>query len=103
MTTRRRFAQVDVFGIAPEQVVPLQSVDNGPGWAVVRPATANEVLTMDPDLSRIPDAIVGAIGAYQEGSGPDGSGFAFEMRTFAPAIGVAEDPVCGRMNASVAQ
>ncbi|WP_366915425.1 PhzF family phenazine biosynthesis protein, partial [Bifidobacterium crudilactis] len=25
------------------------------------------------------------------------------MRTFAPGVGVAEDPVCGSMNASVGQ
>jgi predicted PhzF superfamily epimerase YddE/YHI9 len=42
--------------------------------------------------------MVGAIGAY-----PDGSGHAFEMRTFAPRVGVAEDPACGSMNASVGQ
>lgn len=42
--------------------------------------------------------MVGAIGAY-----PDGAEHAFEMRTFAPGVGVAEDPVCGSMNASVGQ
>ena len=75
-----------------------QWVDNGPGWAVVQLPTAKEVLALEPDLSLIPDAMVGAIGAY-----PDGSGHAFEMRTFAPRVGVAEDPVCGSMNASVGQ
>ena len=57
-----------------------------------------EVLALEPDLSLIPTAMVGAIGAY-----PDGSEHAFEMRTFAPGVGVAEDPVCGSMNASVGQ
>ena len=42
--------------------------------------------------------MVGAIGAY-----PEGSEHAFEMRTFPPGAGVAEDPVCGSMNASVGQ
>ncbi|MGW7255279.1 PhzF family phenazine biosynthesis protein [Streptomyces sp. NPDC054834] len=42
--------------------------------------------------------MVGAIGAY-----PDGSEHDFEMRTFAPRCGMAEDPVCGSMNASVGQ
>jgi PhzF family phenazine biosynthesis protein len=42
--------------------------------------------------------MVGVIGAY-----PEGSPYAFEMRTFAPGVGVAEDPVCGSMNASVGQ
>jgi PhzF family phenazine biosynthesis protein len=89
---------VGAFGIDRDQVVAHQWVDNGPGWAVVRLATAQEVLALEPDLSRIPDAMVGAIGAY-----PDGSDHAFELRTFAPAAGVPEDPVCGSMNASVGQ
>jgi PhzF family phenazine biosynthesis protein len=89
---------VDAFGLGPGQVIGHQWVDNGPGWAVVRLATAQEVLALRPDLARIPAAMVGAIGAYPEGSDP-----AFELRTFAPAAGVAEDPVCGSMNASVAQ
>jgi PhzF family phenazine biosynthesis protein len=65
---------------------------------VVRLPTAEEVLALEPDLSLIPDAMVGAIGAY-----PAGSGHAFELRTFAPGAGVPEDPVCGSMNASVGQ
>jgi predicted PhzF superfamily epimerase YddE/YHI9 len=76
----------------------VQECDAGLGWAVVRLATAREVLELQPDLSRIPTAMVGAIGAY-----PDGNEHAFELRTFAPGVGVAEDPVCGSMNASVAQ
>jgi PhzF family phenazine biosynthesis protein len=89
---------IGAFGIGRGQVLAHQWVDNGPGWAVVRLATAREVLALEPDLSRIPDAMVGAIGAY-----PDGSEHAFEMRTFAPGAGVPEDPVCGSMNASVGQ
>ncbi|WP_413114728.1 PhzF family phenazine biosynthesis protein [Streptomyces sp. CY1] len=56
------------------------------------------MLALEPDPSLIPDAMVGAIGGHPEGSGHD-----FEMRTFAPGVGVAEDPVCGSMNASVGQ
>jgi PhzF family phenazine biosynthesis protein len=89
---------VDAFGIDRDQVLAHQWVDNGPGWAVVRLATAHEVLRLQPDLSRIPAAMVGAIGAY-----PGGSEHAFELRTFAPGVGVAEDPICGSMNAAVAQ
>ncbi len=89
---------VEAFGIDHDEVLAHQWVDNGPGWAVVRLATAQEVLDLQPDLSRIPTAMVGAIGAY-----PDGSEHAFELRTFAPGVGVAEDPVCGSMNAAVAQ
>ena len=89
---------VAAFGIKRNRVLAHQWVDNGPGWAVIQLPTAEEVVALEPDLSRIPAAMVGAIGAY-----PDGSAHAFEMRTFAPRVGVAEDPVCGSMNASVGQ
>lgn len=89
---------VAAFGIRADQVLAHQWVDNGPGWGVIRLATAQGVLDLEPDLSQIPTAMIGAIGAY-----PEGSEHAYEMRTFAPAIGVAEDPVCGSMNASVGQ
>jgi PhzF family phenazine biosynthesis protein len=89
---------VAAFGIRRDRVLAHQWVDNGPGWAVLQLPTAEEVLALEPDLSLIPDAMLGAIGAYQAGSG-----HAFELRTFAPGAGVAEDPVCGSMNASVGQ
>ncbi|WP_141582017.1 PhzF family phenazine biosynthesis protein [Actinomadura sp. WMMA1423] len=89
---------IAAFGIGRDRVLAHQWVDNGPGWAVVQLPTAEEVLALDPELSLIPDAMVGAIGAC-----PEGSEHAFEMRTFAPGAGVAEDPVCGSMNASVGQ
>jgi PhzF family phenazine biosynthesis protein len=89
---------VAAFGIGRDRVLAHQWVDNGPGWAVLRLPTADEVLALEPDLSLIPTAMVGAIGAYPHGSRHD-----FEMRTFAPRCGVAEDPACGSMNAAVGQ
>lgn len=86
------------LGIPLESVLDHQWVDNGPGWAAVRLASADEVLALEPDLSLIPDLKVGAIGAH-----PDGHAAAFEIRAFAPALGVGEDPVTGSLNASVAQ
>lgn len=89
---------IAAFGVDRDDVLAHQWVDNGPGWAVLQLPSADDVLALQPDLSRIPDAMVGAIGAH-----PEGSEHAFEMRTFAPGTGVAEDPVCGSMNASVGQ
>ena len=86
------------FGIARDRIVDHQWVDNGPGWAVVLLATADEVLALEPDLAQIPDAKIGAVGAY-----PEGGSYAFEIRAFAPGVGVPEDPVTGSLNASVAQ
>jgi len=89
---------VAAFGIKRDRILAHQWVDNGPGWAVVQLPTAEDVLALEPDLTLIPAAMVGAIGAY-----PDGREHAFELRTFAPGVGVAEDPACGSMNASVGQ
>ncbi|MEV5844799.1 PhzF family phenazine biosynthesis protein [Streptomyces sp. NPDC051985] len=75
MPRRKRIATA--FGIERNRVLSDQWVDHGPGWAVLRPPTAEDVLTLEPDLSLIPNAMVGA--------------------------GVAEDPVCGSVNASVGQ
>ncbi|MYS20803.1 MULTISPECIES: PhzF family phenazine biosynthesis protein [unclassified Streptomyces] len=86
------------LGITHDRVVAHQWVDNGPGWAVVQLRTAEEVLALEPDFSRLPAAMVGAIGAH-----PQGHHHQFEMRTFAPGAGVPEDPACGSMNAGVGQ
>lgn len=86
------------FAIDREQILAHQWVDNGPGWGVVQLPSADDVLALEPDLSIIPGAMIGAIGMY-----PEGSEYAYEMRTFAPRLGVPEDPVCGSMNASVGQ
>jgi PhzF family phenazine biosynthesis protein len=84
------------FGIERGHVIAHQWVDTGPGWAIVELRTAAEVLALEPDLSRIPAAMIGAIGAY-----PAGSGHTHEMRTFAPGVAVPEDPACGSMSAGV--
>ncbi|MEV7237886.1 PhzF family phenazine biosynthesis protein [Streptomyces sp. NPDC051020] len=89
---------VAAFGITQERVLAHQWVDNGPGWAVLQLATAEDVLALEPDLALIPDAMVGAIGVC-----PEESEYAFELRTFAPGAGVPEDPACGSMNAAVGQ
>ena len=89
---------VAAFGITRDRVLAHQWVGNGPGCAVVRLATAKEVLDLEPDLSLIPTAMVGAIGAH-----PEGSEHHFEMRTVAPGAGVPEEPACGSMNAGVGQ
>ncbi|MFB9376552.1 PhzF family phenazine biosynthesis protein [Kineococcus gynurae] len=88
----------EALGLAPEQVLGHQWVDNGPGWCVLRVATAAEVRALRPDLGRIPEAMVGVVGAH-----PAGSPHAVELRAFCPGVGVAEDPVTGSLNASVAQ
>jgi len=82
----------------PAQVVDPQWVDNGPGWVAVLVGSAAEVLAIEPDFVRMGALMVGAVGPCEPGAETR-----FEVRAFAPAIGVPEDPVTGSLNAGLAQ
>jgi PhzF family phenazine biosynthesis protein len=84
--------------IEPGAVVATQWVDNGPGWAGVQLATAEEVLALEPDDASMVELMVGVVGAH-----PAGAPEQFEVRAFCAPIGVREDPVTGSLNAAVAQ
>ncbi|MGO3066113.1 MAG: PhzF family phenazine biosynthesis protein [Brevibacterium linens] len=86
------------LGVDRSEILGHQWADNGPGWAAVRLAGAEQVLALTPDFSAIPDAKLGVVGAH-----PEGSEHEYEIRAFVPGVGVAEDPVTGSLNASVAQ
>ena len=69
--------------------------DVGPVWLVLELKNAAEVLSLQPDLSAVSKVseelgVTGfqVIGHHEEHD-------CFETRTFAPRIGVKEDPVCG--------
>jgi len=86
------------LGVDRAEIIGHQWADNGPGWAAVRLSSADQVLALTPDFSAIPDAKLGVLGAH-----PDGAEHEYEIRAFVPGVGVAEDPVTGSLNASVAQ
>jgi len=89
---------VAALGIDRDRVLDAAWVDNGPGWIGVRLASAAEVLELKPDFAALP-ADVGVVGHH-----PDGAECAVEVRAFCrPAMGLAEDPVTGSLNASLAQ
>jgi PhzF family phenazine biosynthesis protein len=79
-------------------IVAHQWVDNGPGWAAVRLATAQEVLDLEPDDSLMRHVVVGVVGAY-----PDGARQHVEVRAFALPFGIREDPVTGSLNGGLAR
>jgi PhzF family phenazine biosynthesis protein len=89
---------VAALGIDRGEVIAHQWADNGPGWVVIRLRAAGDVVRLHPDFAGIPEAELGVIGAY-----PEGSPHAFEMRAFAPGVGVLEDPVTGSLAAAVGQ
>ncbi|MEQ6902620.1 PhzF family phenazine biosynthesis protein [Nocardioides sp. YIM 152588] len=89
---------LSALGIARADVVDAAWVDNGPGWTGIRLASADAVLALRPDFAALP-ADVGVVGPY-----PPGAECAVEVRAFCqPSMGLAEDPVTGSLNASLAQ
>lgn len=86
----------DVLGLAGEEVIDSQWVDNGPGWVAVLVDDVDTVLRLRP---RPTTHDIGVVAAY-----PTGSPFAVEVRAFFPKDGVmVEDPVTGSLNASLAE
>ena len=96
-------ALAHVLGIDPGEVVAARWVDNGPGWAGIRLADAEAVLSLQPDFGRNSSGEkldIGVVGFY-----PDGHDYRYELRAFFSAERgeMREDPVTGSLNASVAQ
>lgn len=89
---------VATLGVGRDAVLDHQWVDNGPGWAVLRLASAEDVLLLEPDRSHAPEAKLGVVGWH-----PAGSDHLYEVRAFVPGAGIAEDPVTGSLNAGIAQ
>jgi PhzF family phenazine biosynthesis protein len=82
-----------------DHVLRSQVLDNGPRWLTLQLRDAAAVLALRPDqdaLRRLP--LVGVVGRHEEGAD-----VALEVRGFAGSVGIAEDPVTGSLNASVAQ
>ncbi|WP_219461906.1 PhzF family phenazine biosynthesis protein [Nonomuraea rhizosphaerae] len=85
-----------MLGIARDEIVDAEWVDNGPGWVAVLLNSADAVLALRPGTV---DLDLGVVGPY-----PPGSPCAFELRAFLPLQGsTVEDPVTGSLNASVAE
>jgi PhzF family phenazine biosynthesis protein len=86
------------LGVAADDVLEAQWVDNGPGWVGLLLKDAATVLAARPTPPcRLRD--VGIIGAYPPGAECD-----VEVRALITAGGsLTEDPVTGSLNASLAQ
>jgi PhzF family phenazine biosynthesis protein len=95
---RQRIARGLGPGLAPDDIVLDQWVDNGPGWCAVMLRSAAQVLAVRPDFAALGDLKLGLVGAH-----PAGGETQFEVRAFVPALGVPEDPVTGSLNAGLAQ
>lgn len=81
---------------------PLR-IDVGPVWIVVDLGSAEAVATLNPQLPLLSQLseMTQATGATVFGRSSDGIS-TMHVRSFAPAQGIPEDPVCGSGNVSVA-
>lgn len=96
-------AAVDALGISRDAVRAARVIDIGPVWFTLRLADAASVLAIEPDMARLAALKpTGLTGVTIFGLHPPGSAASFEVRSFAPAHGVPEDPVCGSGNGAVA-
>jgi PhzF family phenazine biosynthesis protein len=79
-------------------------VDVGPRWLTVRLASADAVKQLAPDMEAVKrlSKELRATGINVFGEHPAGSPAKYEVRSFTPASGVDEDPVCGSGNGCVA-
>ena len=91
------------LGVGADTVRASGVVDVGVTWITLQLADAAAVRQLHPDQARIraltPPGVVGVtvFGLAAPGASPE-----LEVRSFAPAEGVPEDPVCGSGNGCVA-
>lgn len=90
---------IAALGLDPDHVRAARLLDNGAPWLTLLLDSAERVLALEPDHEALRSlAEVGVAGPH-----PEGADCAFEVRAFADPIGIPEDPVCGSLNASLAQ
>jgi len=89
--------------IAPTAIERAAIIDVGPVWLTVQLHDAEAVLNLNPDIAAIealshsPVTGLNVFGFHKHEAPAE-----VEVRSFAPADGVAEDPVCGSGNGCVA-
>lgn len=90
------------LGLKASQVIAAQTLDNGPVWLSLLLDSPHTVLGLSPDHMQLKNLghKVGVAAAYQ---GAAAGAPQLEVRGFAMPVGIAEDPVTGSLNASLAQ
>ncbi|APX33370.1 phenazine biosynthesis protein PhzF [Brachybacterium sp. P6-10-X1] len=97
---------VSALGVPRSSVLGHTWADNGPGWRVLELESAEQILSLSPDLAGMRDAKLGVMGRFGPADaaarpvgGADGP--LYEVRAF--TLGGVEDPVTGSLNAGIAQ
>jgi PhzF family phenazine biosynthesis protein len=91
------------LGVTAGQVERAAIVDVGPVWFTLQLTDGATVAKLEPDMAAITTLTRGWLtGLNVFGLYPNGDPTDLEVRSFAPAQGVPEDPVCGSGNGCVA-
>ncbi|MCP5264718.1 MAG: PhzF family phenazine biosynthesis protein [Burkholderiaceae bacterium] len=113
LATSDEMALVRAVALRPDDVGAHATLDVGPRWTVLELEDADAVLAVTPDPSalaalskRLDLTGVVVFGRHRPDAAPPGEDGTdsprYEVRAFAPAHGVPEDPVCGSGNGCVA-
>ncbi len=87
-------------GLSPRAIQASQTLDNGPVFHTLLLDSADAVLAAKPNLGALKVLTAGlALAAWQDAD----TRTHLEVRTFAPHMGIDEDPVTGSLNAGLAQ
>jgi PhzF family phenazine biosynthesis protein len=95
----------EALGIRRTDIERAAVVDVGPVWVTLQLRNADAVINLKPDMAAIADlshGVAGVAGLNVFGLHDPGAAAQIEVRSFAPADGVPEDPVCGSGNGCVA-
>lgn len=99
----RLSALADALGVPPDTIGANALIDVGPIWATLQLEDAEAVRRLRPDMGRVAAlAPQGVADVTVFGLEREGKEAQVEVRSFAPADGTAEDPVCGSGNGCVA-
>ena len=94
-------AQVEAaLGLKPQHILAAQTLDNGLPWLGILLDSPQTVLQLQPNHLALKQTgvTVGVAAVYADAPSPQ-----LEVRAFAAAVEVPEDPVTGSLNASLAQ
>ncbi len=101
---REAIALAEALGASLHMDRPPRVVDVGPVWLTAMLDSAERVRALRPDFARLAELTLerGFDGVTVFGAEGRDATAAYAVRSFAPADGVPEDPVCGSGNAAVA-
>jgi PhzF family phenazine biosynthesis protein len=96
-------AVADGLGVRLTDVQRAAIIDVGPVWFTVQLPSGRAVSDLAPDMGKLAALkTIDITGVNVYGLYPRGSVSDLEVRSFAPAEGIPEDPVCGSGNGCVA-